>query len=412
MTDSSRSPGAAILALADGSVFRGNAFGAPVLGVGEVVFNTSITGYQEILTDPSYAGQMVAMTYPQIGNVGVNPEDEESARPFLEGFIVKEVFEQASNWRSSESLVAYLRRHELPGISGIDTRALVRRIRDGGAQVGVLSADPEQQDARALVERARSEPGLDGRDLVAAVTCTEPFQWTEGRWSGVEGQLPRAPRPGGSLRLVAYDFGLKRNIARLLVEQGFEVTVVPATTSARAALAMNPDGIFLSNGPGDPAGVAGVRENVRTLAESKPLFGICLGHQILALALGGATKKLKFGHHGGNQPGQDLTTRKVSICAENHGYAVDADSLRAAGEPVEITHVNLNDGTVEGLAHTTRPLFSVQYHPEASPGPHDAAFFFSRFREMVARHKNGESVTGAQIAAGAAPAFPSDRPEE
>jgi len=412
MTGSSRSPGAAILALADGSVFRGNAFGAPVLGVGEVVFNTSITGYQEILTDPSYAGQMVAMTYPQIGNVGVNPEDEESARPFLEGFIVKEVFEQASNWRSSESLVAYMRRHELPGISGIDTRALVRRIRDGGAQVGVLSADPEQQDARALVERARSEPGLDGRDLVAAVTCTEPFQWTEGRWSGVEGQLPRAPRPGGSLRLVAYDFGLKRNIARLLVEQGFEVTVVPATTSARAALAMNPDGIFLSNGPGDPAGVAGVRENVRTLAESKPLFGICLGHQILALALGGATKKLKFGHHGGNQPGQDLTTRKVSICAENHGYAVDADSLRAAGEPVEITHVNLNDGTVEGLAHTTRPLFSVQYHPEASPGPHDAAFFFSRFREMVARHKNGESVTGAQIAAGAAPAFPSDRPEE
>jgi len=412
MTSSSTLPGPAVLALADGTVFRGKAFGAPVVGVGEVVFNTSITGYQEILTDPSYAGQMVAMTYPQIGNVGVNPDDEESARPFLEGFIVKEVFEQASNWRSCESLVAYMTRHGVPGISGIDTRALVRRIRDGGAQVGILSADPERQDAGALVERARSEPGLDGRDLVAAVTCTEPFRWTEGRWSGVAGQLPRSPRPSGSLRLVAYDFGLKRNIARLLIEHGFDVTVVPATTPAGEALAMNPDAIFLSNGPGDPAGVVGVQENVRILAERKPVFGICLGHQILALALGGTTKKLKFGHHGGNQPGQDLATRKVSICAENHGYAVDADSLRAAGEPVEVTHVNLNDGTVEGLAHTTRPVFSVQYHPEASPGPHDAAFFFGRFREMVARHKNGESVTGAQIAMGAASAFASDPPKE
>jgi carbamoyl-phosphate synthase small subunit len=400
MTQAGKPPGPAILALADGTVYRGQAFGAPVVGAGEVVFNTSITGYQEILTDPSYAGQIVAMTYPQIGNVGVNPEDEESARPFLQGFIVKEIFERPSNWRSRESLDAYLQRHTIPGIAGVDTRALVRRIREGGAQVGILSSAPEQQDAAVLVERARNEPGLDGRDLVAEVTCERPYPWTEGLWSGVAGQLPRKVRAGPSYRLVAYDFGIKRNIARQLVAHGFDVTIVPARTPAEEALAMDPDAIFLSNGPGDPAGVEGVRDNVRKLAAAKPLFGICLGHQILALALGGRTTKLKFGHHGGNQPGQDLATRKVAICAENHGYAVDADSLRAAGEPVVATHVNLNDGTLEGLAHTRRPIFSVQYHPEASPGPHDAVYFFGRFREMVARHKAGEAVTGAEVAAG------------
>jgi len=398
----------AVLALSDGTLYCGHGFGAPVVGVGEVVFNTSMTGYQEILTDPSYAGQIVVMTTPQIGNVGVNPEDEESARPFLRGFVVKEVSRRPSSWRSREPLGAYLERHAVPGIAGIDTRALVRRIREGGAQVGALSSDPEQQEAAALVERARSDPGLDGRDLVADVTCERPYQWTGGLWPGVPGQLPREARPAPTFRLVAYDFGIKRNIARQLVENGFEVTVVPARTPAEAVLAMNPDAIFLSNGPGDPAGVLGVRENVRKLAAEKPLFGICLGHQILALALGGKTKKLKFGHHGGNQPGQDLATRKVAICAENHGYAVDADSLRAAGEPVEVTHVNLNDGTVEGLAHLRRPIFSVQYHPEASPGPHDAAYFFSRFREMVARHKAGEAVTGAQIAAGEVPTSGAD----
>ena len=403
MTLSGRQLNPAVLALSDGTLYRGHGFGAPVLGVGEVVFNTSMTGYQEILTDPSYAGQIVVMTAPQIGNVGVNPEDEESVRPFLQGFVAKEVSLRPSNWRSREPLGPYLGRHAVPGIAGIDTRALVRRIREGGAQVGALSADPEQQDAAALVERARSDPGLDGRDLVADVTCERPYQWTEGLWPGIPGQLPRKARPAPTFRLVAYDFGIKRNIARQLVENGFEVTVVPARTPAEEALAMNPDAIFLSNGPGDPAGVLGVRENVRKLAAEKPLFGICLGHQILALALGGQTKKLKFGHHGGNQPGQDLATRKVAICAENHGYAVDADSLRAADEPVEVTHVNLNDGTVEGLAHLRRPLFSVQYHPEASPGPHDAAYLFSRFREMVARHKAGEAVTGAQIAAGEVP---------
>ena len=391
-------PKAAFLALADGTIFRGTAFGAEGVGVGEVCFNTSLTGYQEILTDPSYAGQIVVMTYTQIGNVGVNPADEESERPFLQAFVAKEVFHQPSNWRSTESMDAYLKRHGVPGIAGIDTRALVRRIRDGGAQIGVVCSDPTQLGEAALVERARTAEGLDGRDLVAEVTCREAYTWNEGLWPGIEGQVPRSERPSPSYRLVAYDFGIKRNILRRLTEQGFDVTVVPATTSAEDVLALEPDAVFLSNGPGDPAGVQGVRENVRQLVDEKPVFGICLGHQILALALGGTTKKLKFGHHGGNQPGQDLNTKKVAICAENHGYAVDADSLREAGEPVEITHVNLNDGTVEGLAHAKRPLFSVQYHPEASPGPHDAAYFFQRFREMVARHKSGEPVTGAQIA--------------
>jgi len=391
-----------LLALADGTVYRGKAFGSVGVGIGEVCFNTSMMGYQEILTDPSYAGQIVAMTYTQIGNVGVNPEDEESVRPFMQAFVCKEVFHQPSNWRSNESLGSYMERHGVPGISGIDTRALVKRIREGGAQVGVACTDPEvlALGEPALVERARASAGLDGRDLVDEVTCSEHYTWSEGLWAGIDGQMERAPRPSPSFKLVAYDFGIKRNILRKLVEQGFDVTVVPAKTSAADALAHAPDAIFLSNGPGDPAAVKGVRETVRELADQKPVFGICLGHQILALALGGTTRKLKFGHHGGNQPGQDLNTKKVAICAENHGYAVDADSLRDAGEPVAITHVNLNDDTVEGLAHETRPLFSVQYHPEASPGPHDADFFFARFRAMVAKHKAGEAVTGAQIAQG------------
>ncbi len=397
-----RSQAPALLALADGTVYRGEAFGAVGVGVGEVCFNTSMSGYQEILTDPSYAGQIVIMTYTQIGNVGVNPEDEESVRPFMQAFVCKEVFQQPSNWRSTESLGAYMERHGVPGISGIDTRALVKRIREGGAQVGVACTDPDvlAVGEAALVERARSAAGLDGRDLVEEVTCSERYTWSEGLWAGIDGQLGRPERASPSFKLVAYDFGIKRNILRKLVEWGFDVTVVPAKTSAAEALALEPDAIFLSNGPGDPAAVEGVRDTVRELADLKPVFGICLGHQILALALGGTTRKLKFGHHGGNQPGQDLNTKKVAICAENHGYAVDADSLNNVGEPVVITHVNLNDGTVEGLAHETRPLFSVQYHPEASPGPHDADFFFGRFREMVARHKAGEAVTGAQIAKG------------
>lgn len=393
-------PRPARLALADGTVYRGQAFGAEAVRTGEVCFNTSLTGYQEILTDPSYAGQIVVMTYTQIGNVGANPEDDEAPRPFLSGFVVKELFREPSNWRSREPLDAFLARHDVPAVDAIDTRALVRRIRDHGFQNGVLSTDPTQQDPGELVERARSAPPLDGRDLVAEVTCEQPYEWGEGGWSGVDGQLPRRQRPDQPLRLVAYDFGVKRNILRLLVDHGFAVTVVPARTSAEAVRAMAPDGVFLSNGPGDPAAVEGVRDHVRALAREYPVFGICLGHQILGLSLGGETRKLKFGHHGGNQPGQDLATGKVAICAENHGYAVDAESLRRAGEAIEITHVNLNDQTVEGLAHRERPLFSVQYHPEASPGPHDAGYFFGRFRELVARNKAGETVSGAQIARG------------
>ncbi|MDJ0869274.1 MAG: glutamine-hydrolyzing carbamoyl-phosphate synthase small subunit [Myxococcota bacterium] len=388
----------AVLALADGTVYRGAGFGAECVASGEVCFNTSMTGYQEIVTDPSYAGQIVAMTYTQIGNVGTNREDDESVRPFLSAFVVKELFERPSNWRAQRTLDESLRDAGVPGLAGIDTRALVRRIRDHGFQVGVLSTDPGQQDADALVEQARGTAGLDGRDLVAEVTCDAPYEWREGLWDGIGGQLPRRERPEPRLRVVAYDFGVKRNILRLLVEHGFDVTVVPATTPAAETLALEPDALFLSNGPGDPDAVQGVRPIVRELVDRLPTFGICLGHQILGLSLGGSTSKLKFGHHGGNQPGQDLATKKVAICAENHGYAVEAESLRAAGEPVEITHRNLNDQTVEGLAHATRPLFSVQYHPEASPGPHDAAYLFGRFRDMVLRHKNGEAVSGVAIA--------------
>ncbi len=400
MTAAFSLPKPARLVLADGTIFRGTAQGSSTVAAGEVCFNTSMSGYQEILSDPSYAGQLVTMTAPEIGNVGTNAEDDESRRPFLRGFIVKELFDEPSNYRAQESLPAYLERFGIPAISGLDTRALVRRIRDQGFQNGVLSTDPAQQDEAELLALARSAAPLEEQDLVAEVTCEASYEWKEGCWSGIEGQLPRAAVPEPPLRVVAYDFGVKRNILRLLVEHGFEVTVVPATTSSEQVRALSPDAVFLSNGPGDPAAAQGVREHVRALSQEFPMFGICLGHQILGLALGGRTRKLKFGHHGGNQPGKDLATGKVAICAENHGYAVEADSLREAGEPVEITHVNLNDDTVEGLAHQERPLFSVQYHPEASPGPHDVRYFFERFRTMTLRHKAGETVSGAQISKG------------
>ncbi len=373
----------ALLALADGSVFEGEAFGQEGETAGEVVFNTSMSGYQEILTDPSYKGQIVAMTYTEIGNVGVNEEDVESHRPYVEGFVVKECWQEPSNWRARESLDSYLKRAGIVGIQGIDTRALVRRIRSVGAQVGVISS--RDLDARRLVERARAHPGLVGLDLVSEVTCREPYEWVEGTWNLTEGYRrvchpEGAAAAGGRPLVVAYDFGIKRNILRNLVDVGFRVKVVPAWTPASEVLAERPDGVFLSNGPGDPDGVPYARENVAALIGRVPIFGICLGHQILGLALGGRTYKLKFGHHGGNQPVMDLTTGKVEITAQNHCFAVDVESLHGVAE---LTHVNLNDRTVEGLAHRSLPLFSVQYHPEASPGPHDASYLFSRFRRLV-----------------------------
>ena len=370
----------ALLALADGTVFEGSAFGAQGEAVGEVVFNTSLTGYQEILTDPSYTGQIVTMTYPEIGNVGVNAEDVESHRPFVEGFVVKEYWERPSNWRAQKSLAAYMCEHEIVGIQGIDTRSLVRRIRDGGAQHGVIST--HDIDPKQLVEKAQAAPSLVGRDLVKEVTCREPYDWSQGHWELEGGYRQQgtghAPEPRFSV--VAYDFGVKFNILRHLVEAGCRVRVVPAHTPAAEVLGLKPDGIFLSNGPGDPDAVSYARESIAALVGQVPLFGICLGHQLMGLALGGQTYKLKFGHHGGNQPVMDLTTRKVEITAQNHSFCVDVDSLR---ERAEVTHLNLNDRTVEGLRHTQEPLFSVQYHPESSPGPHDAAYLFQRFTTLM-----------------------------
>jgi carbamoyl-phosphate synthase small subunit len=384
----------AILALADGTVFAGESFGADGEAVGEVVFNTSMTGYQEILTDPSYEGQLVAMTYPQIGNVGINPEDIESLRPYTKGFIVKDYTTQPSNWRASQPLHEYMKAHDIVGIQGIDTRSLVRHLRDHGSQEGIISTLISNLDE--LVAKAKASTGLIGKDLVREVTCGEAYDWNEGMWELGAGYKHRDPAKTGSKRkgkgtfsspaffVVAYDFGIKYNILRNLTESGCRVKVVPAATPAEDVLALNPDGIFLSNGPGDPDAVPYAKENVQKLIGKKPVFGICLGHQIMGLALGGKTYKLKFGHHGGNQPVMDLTTRKVEITAQNHGFAVDADSLKGAAE---VTHLNLNDNTVEGLAHRELPIFSVQYHPESSPGPHDANYLFRRFTDMMAKHR-------------------------
>ena len=384
----------AILALADGRYFEGWSFGAEGEAAGEVVFNTSMTGYQEILTDPYYEGQLVAMTYPEIGNVGVNPEDVESHRPFVKGFIVKEYTPLPSNWRATQPLHSYMQQHGIVGIEGIDTRSLVRHLRDCGAQVGLITT--VCQNTEEAISKAQAAPGLEGRDLVRNVSCASAYEWDQGLWRLGEGYGKRRgePRPKKNAApdersnvprrsVVAYDFGIKYNILRNLTDSGCQVKVVPAQTSAEDVLALKPDGIFLSNGPGDPDAVSYAKDNVRKLIGKKPIFGICLGHQILGLALGGKTYKLKFGHHGGNQPVMDLTTRKVEITSQNHGFAVDADSLKGS---VQVTHLNLNDNTVEGLVHRDLPIFSVQYHPESSPGPHDANYLFRRFIELMDQH--------------------------
>jgi carbamoyl-phosphate synthase small subunit len=372
----------AVLALSDGTVFEGYSLGAEGETTGEVCFNTAMAGYQEVLTDPSYKGQIVTMTYTQQGNYGINEEDIESWRPWVEGFIVKEPCPYPSSWRSIESIAEYLKRHKIVGISGIDTRALTRIIREQGAMEGVIST--VDLDPKSLVEKAKAFPSLVGRDLVKEVTCETPYEWHEGLWTLEEG-FPKgphgAPEKGKKrFKVVAYDFGVKRNILRNLYSVGCDVTVVPASTPPEEALSMDPDGIFLSNGPGDPDAVPYAKENVQGLIGKKPIFGICLGHQILSLALGGSTFKLKFGHRGVNQPVKDLTTDKVEITSQNHGFAVDIDSMKGIAE---LTHLNLNDRTVEGITHKLHPLFSVQYHPEASPGPHDAQYLFKRFVGMM-----------------------------
>ncbi|MCC6862271.1 MAG: glutamine-hydrolyzing carbamoyl-phosphate synthase small subunit [Bryobacterales bacterium] len=368
----------AILALEDGSVFEGSSFGAPVERSGEVVFNTAITGYQEVFTDPSYTGQIVILTNPQIGNYGTSSADNEAGRPYIEGLVVREFSPVSSNWRADQQAQEFLSRHGIPVISGIDTRALVRRLRSQGVMRGVLSA----LDARPerLVEKARGIPGMSGLDLATGVSTAQSYQWTE----GVEPCSPSQvlhPRQQPELHVVAYDFGIKRNILRCLCQVGCRVTVVPALTPAEDVLALAPDGVFLSNGPGDPEPLQRQAANVRRLIGKKPVFGICLGHQVLALALGGRTYKLKFGHRGANHPVINRLTNKVEITSHNHGFAVEADSLPQAD--VEITHINLNDQTLEGFRHRRYPVFSVQYHPEAAPGPHDSQYLFDDFVKLM-----------------------------
>ena len=374
----------ALLALEDGTVFRGRSFTGPAESTGEVVFNTSMSGYQEILTDPSYCGQMVTMTYPLIGNYGVNAEDVESSRVQVRALLVKEYQEAPSNWRSERSLADYLREAGVPGIEGIDTRALTRRIREAGAMRAALST--EDLDPASLVEKARRSPGMEGLDLVREVTCTGPALWQGGRAVPVEGGLEafQWPETGGRWRVVAVDYGIKTNILRSLERRGCTVLVVPADVPGEAIDRLEPDGLFLSNGPGDPAAVTYAVEMLRGQLGRLPTFGICLGHQLLGLALGGTTFKLKFGHRGGNQPVKDLTTGKVEITSQNHGFCVDMNSIR--DPEVELTHVNLNDNTLEGLRHRKIPLFSVQYHPEACPGPHDAGYLFDRFVAMMEKY--------------------------
>ncbi len=351
------------IALEDGTVFNGYSFGAKGETYGEGVFNTSMTGYQEILTDPSYKGQIVTMTYPLIGNYGINSEDIESARPFVEGFAVKECSEIASNWRAEKTLDAYLKENSIIGIEGIDTRALTKHLRVAGVMKAVIST--EDLDDQSLIKKAKASPGLIGRDLVKEVACRKPWVWSD----------------NGKYSVVVIDCGVKYNILRSLASRGCRVIVAPAEASPQEILDMSPDGLVLSNGPGDPEGVPYVVETIKALLDRMPIFGICLGHQMLGLALGGKTYKLKFGHRGANHPVKDLRTEKICITVQNHGFCVDADTLDP--QEVEITHINLNDQTLEGIRHRRLPVFSVQFHPEASAGPHDAAYLFDEFIAML-----------------------------
>jgi carbamoyl-phosphate synthase small subunit len=382
----------ALLILADGTVFEGVSFGSEGETIGEVVFNTSMTGYQEILTDPSYKGQIVTMTYTQMGNYGINEEDiESSGGPKIEGFIVREYLDFPSNWRSAMSLDEYLKKSNIVAIQGIDTRALTRHLRNNGAQMGIISTidlNPE-----SLLEKVKKHPGISAFDLVKDVTIHHPYKWEDGVWkwgiSAIERQCDSATDKKTYLKttalslyrtVVVYDFGVKFNILRNLVDAGFNVSVVPAQTPAEAVLEMYPDGILLSNGPGDPETVKYGIENTKKLLSKKPIFGICLGHQILGLAMGGRTYKLKFGHHGGNHPVKDLKTGRVEITSQNHNYCVDIHSLKGQ---VRLTHRNLFDGSEEGMEHVELPVFSVQHHPEAGPGPNDSTHLFRRFMETI-----------------------------
>jgi carbamoyl-phosphate synthase small subunit len=355
------------IVLEDGRIFQGYSFGATGTTFGEVVFNTSMAGYQEILTDPSYKGQIVTMTYPLIGNYGVNKDDVESRKPFVEAFIVKECSRIASNWRSQDSLDSYLKKNNIIGVEGVDTRAITRHTRLQGAMKAVIST--EDLDDKSLLKKVKASQGLVGIDLVKDVTCKRPYQWNK----------------TGKYHVIVIDCGVKLNILRILDRIGCRVTVVPADTSADNIMQRNPDGIMLSNGPGDPAAVTYVIETVRQLIGKVPMFGICLGQQMLGLALGGKTYKLKFGHHGGNQPVKDLKTGKIDITVQNHGFCVDIDSLKK--DDIEITHVNLNDNTLEGIRHKKLPLFSVQFHPESGPGPHDSQYLFDNFVQMIKDHR-------------------------
>jgi len=376
----------ALIVLEDGTIFHGRSFTGPFETTGEVVFNTGMTGYQEILTDPSYCGQMVTMTYPLIGNYGINDEDIESGRIQVRALIVREYQHAFSNWRSDKSLVDYLKGNGVPGIEAVDTRALTRHIRLQGAMKAIIST--EDSDKESLIEKVRQSPGIVGRDLVKEVTCKRPMQWKNNRLTELKVKLEefKWPDSGSRYRVAAMDYGVKYNILRSLEKRGCEILLLPANTGSDTIDMLAPDGLFLSNGPGDPAAVPYAVDTIREQIGKRPIFGICLGHQLTGLALGGSTFKLKFGHRGGNQPVKDLSTGKVEITSQNHGFCVDMDSI--SDPDIELSHINLNDRTVEGLNHRKLPLFSVQYHPEASPGPHDAGYLFERFTDKMDRFRN------------------------